>query len=232
MIAQAESIQYRYERKFHVMELTRPQVESLVRLNPAMFSEIYHRRWVNNIYLDTWSMVSYHENLIGCSRSRAKYRIRWYGDLSGRVAQPILELKVKRGEVNRKDSFPLEPFVVDEHLSPRTLHDLFRAAALPTALRNDLLKLRPVLVNRYRRSYFLAADRRFRLTMDSDITYYDASDECQLLRFHWFDPASVVLELKYPVEAAQYADRISQHFPFRLTRNSKYMTGVEQVRCR
>jgi hypothetical protein len=232
MIAKLDTAQYRYERKFHITQLSRPHVESIVRLNPAVFSEIYHPRWVNSIYLDSWSMVSYHENLIGYSHDRTKYRIRWYGDMFGQVERPVLELKIRQGEVNRKQSYELGSLVVDENLSLSTIHELFRSASLPESVRGDLLKLRPVIANRYSRNYFLSADRQFRSTIDSDVTYFDASEECRRLRFHWLDPASVIVELKYPVEAAAHAHHIGQHFPFRLTRNSKYVTGVEQVRCR
>ncbi len=232
MIAQTDSDQYRYERKFHVTQLSRPHVESIVRLNPAIFSEIYHRRWINSLYLDSWSMASYHENLIGCSHDRIKYRIRWYGDLFGQVGQPVLELKIKHGDVNRKQTYKLAPLVMNEDFSASTIHELLRAADLPESVRGELLKLRPVLANRYSRTYYLTADRRFRATIDSDMTYFDASDECRRLRFDWHDPASVIVELKYAIAAAPLANHITQHFPFRMTRNSKYVTGVEQVRCR
>lgn len=233
MIAQPkQSERYRYERKFHITEMGRGHVESLVRMNPALFSEIYYRRWVNSIYLDTWSMVSYHENLVGSGHDRIKYRIRWYGDMFGRVENPVLELKIKHGEVNRKEAYPLAPLAFKENFSAQEIYDLFRSADIPDDLRDGLLKLQPVLANRYSRNYFLSLDGRFRATIDSDLTFYDASDQCRRVQFRWFDPHSVVLELKYPLDAAPDANQISQHFPFRLTRNSKYITGVEQVRCR
>lgn len=233
MIAQPKQAdRYRYERKFHITEMGRGHVESLIRMNPALFSEIYYRRWVNSIYLDSWSMVSYHENLIGSGHDRIKYRIRWYGDLLGRVESPILELKIKHGEVNRKESYRLAPLDVDEELSPNTIYDLFRRADMPADLRDGLLKLQPVLANRYSRNYFLSLDGRFRATIDSELSFYDASDQCRRLHFQWTDPVSVILELKYPHDAAPDAHQISQHFPFRLTRNSKYVTGVEHVRSR
>lgn len=232
MIATVENDRYRYERKFHITEMGRAHVESLIRLNPALFSEIYHRRWVNNIYLDTWSMVSYHENLNGSPQDRIKYRIRWYGDLLGQVENPTLELKVRNGDVNRKQSYPLGPLAVGDDLSSQTIYELFRAADIPADLRDGLLKLQPVLANRYRRNYFLSWDGCYRVTIDSDLTYYDTSDQCRRFQFRWFDAHSVILELKYAVDAAPDANQISQHLPFRLTRNSKYITGVEQVRCR
>jgi VTC domain len=229
MIASADLATFRYERKFRILELSRSQVEAIVRVNSAHFSEIFESRWINNVYLDTWSMSSYHENLMGCSHDRIKYRIRWYGELLGSVAKPVLELKIKHGEVNRKVSYPLAPIAIPKVLSSSQIRDLLANCEAPASLRGELLKLKPILVNRYQRNYFLSEDRQFRLTIDSDIEFYDASRDGCSMRFHQADRAAVVLELKYPVEAAPQANRISQQFPFRMTRSSKYISGVERV---
>ncbi len=229
MIAQANNVKYRYERKFHITELDRLQVESIVRTNPALFIDVYHPRWVNSLYLDSWKMTSYHETQVGSCFNRIKYRIRWYGDRFGRVESPILELKIKNGGVGRKELYPLPSMFIDEHLTADTLQELFRQADLPDELRTDLKGLKPVIANRYLRNYYLSADRQYRITIDSDIACYDASEDSRRFGFEWKDPLSVVLELKYGVESANDANRISQHFPFRLTRNSKYVTGVENA---
>ena len=50
---------YRYERKFIIPSLSEQMVEILVKLNPAMFSEIFHRRYVNNIYFDSIDLVNF-----------------------------------------------------------------------------------------------------------------------------------------------------------------------------
>ena len=42
----------RYERKFVVSDMDYAAVEQAVRNHPAAFSEIFHRRYINNIYLD------------------------------------------------------------------------------------------------------------------------------------------------------------------------------------
>jgi VTC domain len=228
MIASSDLATFRYERKFRILELSRSQVETIVRVNTAHFAEIFESRWINNIYLDTWSMSSYHENLVGCSHDRIKYRIRWYGELLGSIAKPVLELKIKHGEVNRKVSYPLAPIAIPNVLSSSQIRELLANCAAPASLRGELLKLKPMLVNRYRRNYFLSQERQFRLTIDSDIEFYDASRDGSM-RFPQPERGAIVLELKYPVDAAPQANRISQQFPFRMTRNSKYISGVERV---
>lgn len=231
MSAETEPVEYRYERKYHITELNRSNVEWAVRSSPALFRDIYHRRWINSIYLDSWKLTSYHETQVGVSRNRIKYRIRWYGDVLGQVQSPVLELKIKHGDVGRKEAYPLRPFEVGENLSPEYLHDVFRTADLPPQLLDDLLGMSPVLVNRYSRNYFLSSDSKFRITIDSDMQCWDARDGRRRFGSHWVDPVSIVLELKYATEAAADAQQISQHFPFRMTRNSKYCIGVEALSC-
>jgi hypothetical protein len=41
----------RYERKFVISNLDIHEIEQVVKLNPKMFFEIFHKRRVNNIYL-------------------------------------------------------------------------------------------------------------------------------------------------------------------------------------
>ncbi len=231
MIASADPALFRYERKFHITELSRSNVEAIVRVNTAQFSRIFESRWINNIYLDTWTMSSYHENLAGNSHDRIKYRIRWYGDLLGKIEHPVLELKIKHGDVNRKVSYPLSPINIPQGLSSKNIRDVLASCDAPPSLRGELLKLKPMIVNRYHRNYFLSVDHQFRLTIDGDIEFYDVSRNGGPMRFPQRDRDSVVLELKYSIDAASRANAISQQFPFRMTRSSKYVNGVERVLC-
>ena len=103
---------YRFERKFLVTDLDPREVASLVGLLPGLFREVYPPRSVNNIYLDTADAMHYRHNLDGLA-DRVKVRVRWYGELLGTVARPVLELKIKRGLLGRKEAFPVKPFAVE-----------------------------------------------------------------------------------------------------------------------
>ena len=84
----------RYERKFVVENLDNGEIEYLIKHNPKMFSEIFYKRVVNNIYLDSLDFKNYKETLSG-SAQRVKIRIRWYGKTFGLIRKPVLELKNK-----------------------------------------------------------------------------------------------------------------------------------------
>ena len=146
---------FRFERKYVVPEMSPDRIKHLILHHPAMFSEVFHKRNVNNIYLDFHGMRNYHENIAGQSQ-RIKIRIRWYGELFGEIKKPILELKIKNGELGRKRSFKLQPFALDKIFSFEKLQkEVFEKSNLPVIIM-ELLKMScPVLLSSYARRYFL-----------------------------------------------------------------------------
>ena len=220
---------FRYERKFLVDELRPFQVESLIRLHPRLFHAPYPPRFVNNLYFDTPDMENYYDNVFGASRRR-KVRLRWYGAPFGGLTSPVLEIKVKDGLVGTKHSYPLPPFCLDQGFCNTFFRCLTQNADLPENVRRDMNNLEVVLFNRYYRRYYASRDGHFRLTLDSDMAYYKAN--CVLgntFIHHCMNPHELVVELKYEVEQEAQANRVASYFPFRATRNSKYVQGIETV---
>jgi hypothetical protein len=218
----------RYERKFVVREMPAAAVRSTILRHPALFREAYPPRAVNNVYLDTPSLSDYADHVRGAA-ARSKTRVRWYGGAGG-DARPVLERKLRRGELGGKESFPLPPWCIDGGDAWPDLADALSRAALPAAVRESVLIRAPVLLNRYDRHYLASADGRIRLTVDSD------------LRFTWAAPLvpsalswaptlpGVVVELKYDPAHAEEAEAVGQALPFRLGRFSKYVIGIERAR--
>ncbi|MBN1261376.1 MAG: polyphosphate polymerase domain-containing protein [Anaerolineae bacterium] len=219
---------FRYERKFLVDEPDVHRIVALLKRHPALFVSPYPPRYVNNVYLDTADLRNYFENVDGFG-DRQKVRIRWYGDLLGAITRPILEFKIKRGLVGTKASYPLAPCVIARGFSRETLHALWRDSDLAHLVRVQLQDLQPVLVNRYYRRYFATRDGRYRVTLDTGMTYVKAGSLRSTFTHRQIDARHVVVELKYePAHAAQ-AHRIVAAFPFTMTRNSKYVQGMERV---
>lgn len=218
----------RYERKFVIFELGVAETEALIRFHPAVFREIHHARVVNNVYLDTPSLDHYHANVRGIA-TRVKCRIRWYGRSIGPIARPTLELKRKQGMLGSKESHPLQPFDLDDRFDA---HHVFEKSDLPGMLRCDLGSLQPILMNRYRRRYFLSHDGRYRLTLDSDLAFRCVNPGAA--RFPAWVPSDgrVIVELKFGVGGEAGASGIATRFPFRLTRSSKYVLGIESLYAR
>jgi hypothetical protein len=218
----------RYEWKFVADGLVLAEVLALIRRHPAAFREAYPARFVNNIYLDSHGRSDYYDNIIGVA-NRSKTRVRWYGPLSGQIAKPVLERKLKRGLISGKLTHALPGFAVNGGAIHPLLRSAFDAALLPERLRFDVSQREPSLFNRYRRYYFLSADGRFRLTVDTDLQFGRASASNGLRATLTPFARTLILELKFGATEAEQADRVTNSLPFRLARCSKYVLGIGRL---
>lgn len=219
----------RYERKFTTEMLSLTAVNEIIKSNPACFSEIFKPRYINNIYLDTPELNYYFDNIIG-KTTRKKVRVRWYGDPSGEIKNPVLELKTKNGLVGDKLSFELEPFFFGNDFNHLYLNRVFEKSKLPAWVLNELIALEPALFNRYCRKYFISFDKNFRLTLDWELEYGFITKYHNIRIKKASKPNQVVIELKYFPGFDLEASGIAGAFPFRLSRNSKYVNGIQIFR--
>jgi hypothetical protein len=216
----------RYERKFIVRALSLAEVLAAVHRHPAVFREVYPARAINNIYLDSPGLQDYLDHVNGAA-NRVKTRIRWYGPLSGPVEKPVLERKLKRGLVSGKLSYALPPVSVNGSVPRQELEAALAQACLPESLQATLRHLQPSVVNRYQRRYFLSADRRFRLTVDSQIQFFGAGSTNGWKAPLFPRDIAFVIELKFDPRDADHAPAIANALPCRVARCSKYVLGIE-----
>lgn len=220
--------EYRYERKFFINQLSSQEVLALVKRHPAFFSEIYPPRYINNIYFDHPLLLNFADNINGAPL-RKKARIRWYHDLFGKVTQPMLEFKLKEGLMGTKISYPFPDFRFQKKFSEHYLREIINTSELPPEVILYLKTVEPVLTNRYQRWYLATPDRAYRVTVDVDLSYYHINKFNNQFLFHQVDRQAIIVELKYQQEHDPRVDRISAGFPFRMTRSSKYVQGIERV---
>ena len=219
---------YRYERKFTATVAHRSEILARIKMHPAFFREIYHARQVNNIYLDTPALKFYNDNKIGIS-DRKKVRIRWYDDLFGDIISPKLEYKIKSGLLGTKWTFDVAPMSVNKGFSNKYLSGILFNSDLPPEIMEDLKMLSPALLNSYRRTYFLSADQKYRLTLDEQLHFYRPAASDNIIQSKKELKNRFILELKYDQYADEYANHISTLFPYRLDKSSKYVTGIDLV---
>lgn len=219
---------YRYERKFSLPGTSLPEAEAAVKLLPGMFSEIYCPRFVNNLYLDSFRFSSFFDNVDGV-RDRRKIRVRWYGDFFTFIAKPVLEIKLKKGLLGKKESYALKPFLFDGAFHREILMVVLQSSEIPALLKMELNELEPSLANRYQRKYFQSADRKFRITIDSDMAYYHVNMLYNSFLNSSVDDAGIIIEIKYNAGDDTYIKSLLTHFPFRLTKSSKYVIGKDRV---
>lgn len=207
----------RYERKYRIEGLPMAWVQEAIFLHPASFRTLYPERRINNIYFDTPDLSGFYQNTAGVPQRR-KHRLRWYGEAREHLPKPVFEVKIKDGELGAKES---------QKLPDTSWPELKNSFQQIPHLR--FLPLRPVLVNAYDRAYYGTPDKKFRITIDWNL---------QFAPFHWFKPVrhfhflpddAIILELKYEAEDDSAAQRIFDFLPFRQTKNSKYVTGINLV---
>lgn len=233
MVLHMESRQnnsYRYERKFLISNIARVNVEQLVLQHPALFTEIYHDRYVNNIYFDSMELRNFMDNIIG-NMYRVKHRIRWYGDLLSMVEKPVLELKIKEGLVGTKKSFKLKKFYINKGISAAQIRSVILNSEVDVTTKSVIKNQIPVLLNRYKRRYFQSADKKFRITIDDEMMFAKFNTFNNKFMERYSDLNHVVMELKYEKEHELEAAKIINRFPFRLTKSSKYARGVQLFFC-
>lgn len=215
----------RREIKFVAYDTGYHRILHWLKLNPAGFWSQYPDRIVNNIYFDTMELSAYAENLSGIA-SRSKVRYRWYGDTRIPCAG-TLEIKRKRNQFGWKIRYPIKcaPY------APGDEWRQIRAALmdqLPADGRYWLQQASlPVLINRYRRRYLISADQSIRATIDTDNTVWDQRSK------RWPDlesagrPSSVlIVEFKFGTESRDIASDMLTGIPIRVSRCSKYISGV------
>ena len=131
-----------------------------------------------------------------------------------------------------KDSAPLKPFTLDEEFSAGDTRSLLVESSVTDSMRRELDHVEPALLNHYRRQYFRSADRRVRVTIDSGLEFcrFRRHGNSFLDRFR--APRLIVLEIKYADPACSHATDIARAIPFRLTRMSKYVFGLDLLHAR
>ena len=219
---------YRFEKKFIIPERLTHSIEEVVKSNSALMRKIFCPRFINNIYFDNSRFKFFFENIDGVSE-RMKTRIRWYGNLKGKIKKPVLEFKQKHGLTGSKNSIALPSFDLKDIYHPGFLRSLFQNSNLDMRKKELMLILTPSLINRYQRKYFLSFDQKFRVTLDNHLKYYPVSSPEQFSSCGLKDSLSMIMELKYSPIYQLESNNITQEFPFRVIKNSKYVRGIQII---
>ncbi len=223
-----DSDMWRYERKFIVPREVHREMFHFLALHPARFTQVYSARFINNIYFDSLDYTFYRENLAGLSQ-RKKIRIRWYGTLYG-VIVAVLEIKFKKGGVGAKQSYKLNPFFFSDQTNIRDIKQLVLNSDIPEKIKQEMYSLDMTLLNRYFRTYFLSLDKKFRITLDEQQAFFRVDNYNNFSESFMTRDSSIILELKYGCKDDVMSDVITNFFPFRVSRNSKYVNGIHYVR--
>jgi len=214
----------RYEIKMVHQNIQRYVVEKWVRSNPFAFRTAFPTRVVNNIYFDTEDFDTFNDHLSGVE-ARRKLRFRWYGETVEEIVGQ-LEVKHKQGDTGWKWIEPVDGLLNLKEKDWQTIQVFFSDGADPR-LQTMLACAQPVMINQYRRDYYISADNQIRLTLDYDLKTYQQQNRLKPnLTFGNPYMDVVVIEFKCALtHADQMADVLAQ-FPLRVEAYSKYVNGV------
>lgn len=220
----------RLEIKFISQEADLDHLLHWLRLHPSAFVRPFPDRWVKNVYFDTWDCRAFSDNLEGAS-GRAKVRYRWYGE-SEMPDAGALEIKRKRNFFGWK----LRYEVAEAPSQPRAGWKEIRHAMLehlsPEGRRWLEDSPLPVLINRYRRRYFESADGKIRATVDTGLGIWDQRfDSHPNYRRRANLPAVLVVEFKFARRDRDLASDVVRTMPLRVSRFSKYASGLLGIRA-
>ena len=206
----------RYERKYRAEGYTLEEICQLIHFHRASFRKAFPDRCINSLYLDTTELDFMHDNIMGLS-GRTKQRIRWYGHDLNHISKPVLEIKIKNNELGKKQYVTLPDFKIDQSFD----YEKYMQNHLWLASNNVV----PTVMVQYLRSYYESFDKQVRLTIDRDQKYYPV-DKRLNFNVNPFKDDAIIIEVKYPKFDTRNLDYITQDFPFRLTRNSKYVQAM------
>ena len=219
---------YRYERKYYLSGTDYGFVRTMILNNFASFREIFYPRMVNNIYFDTPGFDFFYDNVNG-QQLRKKIRIRWYDETFAHQKKLTLEYKLKNGMLGDKISYPLTDIYTGEGFEFVQMRDDIKINQLPIQVENELLTDYPVLLNRYVREYFISDDGNCRITLDKDLSLFRIHAGKNFFKTSDHLSGDLIMEMKYEPGSESIADAISQDFPFRITKSSKYVLGIQNL---
>ncbi len=193
----------------------------------ARFQTTFPDRRVNNIYFESPDWSNYAENQSGVS-NRCKCRIRWNGN--------SLQPDHARFEVKRRRNSTGDKLVQDiddsDSLLVNGVGGLYRQLRSRLDPRNRLYLDQchhPILYNCYQRKY-LGSPSGIRLTIDTDLKFLKPEQlvnttpkMARMRQFH------AILEFKYTLEDRSLVEQTLRRFPLRVTRNSKFVSGINSV---
>lgn len=215
----------RYEIKF-ICDPSDNYIDLYLKTHPECFREIYSPRMIHNIYCDSELLSAFDENISGASE-RIKVRHRWYTNLENDPSTQtpmITELKYKEGKLGGKKFIPLETKFNDVELLD--LHSLAISKS-PDSYKGLLSTYsQPALYNQYKRTYFLSANSKIRVTIDTGIRFSPLYLEANQLGRLEQRPFSIIEVKGLPEDHQQISDFLKD-FPYRPYRFSKYVVGIQ-----
>ena len=233
----------RIELKYRIPQRCIPfllsAIQPYVAPDPYLISEGKEKTAypVCSLYYDSIDLQAYHEKLAGIL-ARCKVRLRTYAPLFSEDVPVFLEVKRRWDFAVSKDRFLCPPAILQCDI--RSLDDVVRTLIRNRESDEELFdelqlllhwyNLQPTTLVRYNRRPFVGRhDKRFRITLDSDIESVWKPSHAPLhdLSFRPSLHHGAVLELKSNHNVPGWFHGIIRHFQLERLSISKYALAVQ-----
>ena len=205
---------FRFESKFRVNNINNTYIKNYF-ISCSKTFKLYPSRNVNSIYYDTYDLKFVKENFSGTS-FRKKLRLRWYDD---DLAGSKIEIKIKKNKMNTK--IKEEFFGLSNENKIKKIFELNKNETVKKLLLNYFGEetLYPKIQVSYLRDYYYY--KGLIITFDRNLTFTDIKNNKITKKID-----ESIIEIKFPSEKLNIYNDLVTDFPFRISRNSKYVTGM------
>ena len=223
---------YRSEIKFVCYEHNYYLLKNWIKLHEFNFFKEYEDRNVNNIYFDSLNYKAFNDNLIGIP-SRLKVRYRWYGNLfsENKKNEGSLEFKFKKNIYGYKKVFKINNLTLNPNSNWSDIKNKILKTLTPEYKILFNRNSEKILINQYKREYFISKNKKLRVTLDRNIEVFDQRRALVKPNFKFknFTQDHLVIEFKFNKEDKVFLNDLDINIPIKASRNSKYINGVRSV---
>jgi len=223
---------YRSEIKFVCYQQNYCLLKNWIKLHEFNFFKEYEDRNVNNIYFDSLNYKAFNDNLIGIP-SRLKVRYRWYGNLfsENKKNEGSLEFKFKKNIYGYKKVFKINDLTLNLNSNWSDIKNKILKKLTPEYKILFNRNSEKILINQYKREYFISKNKKLRITLDKNIKIFDQrfTFEKPNFKFKNYTQDYLVIEFKFNKEDKILLNNLDINIPIKASRNSKYINGVRSV---
>ena len=223
---------YRSEIKFVCYQHNYFLLKNWIKLHKFNFFKEYEDRNVNNIYFDSFNYKAFNDNLTGLP-SRLKVRYRWYGELfsENSTNEGSLEFKFRKNIYGYKKVFKIKDLTLNMNSKWSDIKNKILNALTPEYKILYNRNSEKILINQYKREYFISRNKKIRITLDKNIKIFDQrfTFDKPNFKFKNYTQDYSVMEFKFNKEDKILLNDLDISVPIKASRNSKYINGVRSI---
>ena len=223
---------YRSEIKFVCYQHNYFLLKNWIKLHKFNFFKEYEDRNVNNIYFDSFNYKAFNDNLSGLP-SRLKVRYRWYGELfsENNTNEGCLEFKFRKNIYGYKKVFKIKNLTLNLNSKWSEIKNKILNALTPEYKILYNRNSEKILINQYKREYFISKNKKLRITLDKNIKIFDQrfTFDKPNFKFKNYTQDYSVMEFKFNKEDKILLNDLDISVPIKASRNSKYINGVRSI---